>query len=396
MVKPWRPFGRDTLGARKLDPNHSPKQRSTSDEDAIMTGPIKALSWEFVRRLTTTVPLIVSIMMVGPLSIEGLFWVAGLSTAGATIRPLSFHGVYLVLGFLLMAVPLIEAYKVAYPRIFAFPVSNAFIASWMMVVAIVVVVGQELLTHWLYGFMLSDWSYRAIFGNNLSLIGPCQPIFATAVALLMAAYWSLRRFRFRKLLLYGVLINCLIFWIASHYYPRGFGAVAEPWGDFSLLDSLVCVTIIAASWFVTWRGIARERCGDNIGHSFENRVDLLTSRIRTFLFPDGLRTHESPEAAVSWNQWRHCGRAVALAAGSGFGTFLAILVFCVFGSRRGPEGVVLLLFLIPGIIGLLTGSILGMLASPTSRERMTMLLATSPVSDARLARGCFGMPGAPP
>jgi hypothetical protein len=352
-----------------------------------MTGPIKALSWEFIRRLSLTVPLIIPMIILGPSGIDGLFWVAGLPTAGENIPPLSWHCVYLALGFMLIAVPLLEAYKGACHRILAYPVSNAFIATWMMVSAVVAVVGQELLIHWIYSFTLSDWSYLAVFGENSSLVGPCQPIFAMMISMLMAMFWSLRHFKFRKLLVCGVLVNCLIFWIGSHYYPRGFGAGATSWTTLTFFDGAVIAAVIGASWFVTCRGIARERCGDNVEHSFEDRVEVLTVRVRAILFPDGLRDHDSPEAAIVWNQWRQTGRNAALAAGFGLGTLLAILMFSVFGGRRGPEGIVFLLFLIPGIVGFLTGAVLGILAPPSSRERITMFLATSPVSDARLARG---------
>jgi hypothetical protein len=352
-----------------------------------MAGPIKALSWEFVRRLSVSVPMIIPIMIIGPLGIEWLFRVAGLPMAGDNIPPLSWHCVYLALGFLLMAVPLVEAYKGTHQRILAYPVSNAFLATWMMVSAVAAVVGQELLIHWIYGFTLSDWSYLAVFGENSSLVGPCQPIFAMTISMLMAMFWSLRHFKFRKLLVCGVLANYLIFWIGSHYYPHGLMAPALSWVDFTLLDGAVFAAVIAASWFVTWRGIARERCGDNVEHSFENRVEVLTLRIKAMLFPDGLRDHDSPETALAWNQWRQTGRNAALAAGFGFGALLAIPMFSVFGGRRGPEGVVFLLFLVPGMVGFLTGSVLGILAPPSSRERITMFLATSPVSDARLSRG---------
>lgn len=352
-----------------------------------MTGPIKALSWEFVRRLSLSVPLIIPMIILGPSGIEWLFKIAGLPAAGENIAPLSWHCLYLALGFFLMAVPLVEAYKGAHQRILAYPVSNAFIANWMMVSSVVTLVGQELLVHWVYGFTLPDWSYLAVFGENSVLIGPCQPIFAMMISMLVAMFWSLRHFKFRKLLVCGVLIVSLIFWIGSHYYPRGFAAGATSWATLTLVDGAVIATVIAASWFVTWRGIARERCGDNVEHSFENRVDVLTQRIRAILFPDGLRNHDSPETALAWNQWRQTGRSSALAGGVGFGALLAILLFSVFGGRRGPEGVVFLLFLIPALVGFLTGSVLGILAPPSSRERMTMFLATSPVSDARLARG---------
>ncbi len=352
-----------------------------------MTGPIKALSWEFVRRLLLTVPLIISIVLLGPLSVDGLFWLADLPMDAADIPPLSWHCVYLALGFMLMAVPLVEAYKGSCQRMFAFPVSNRFIASWMMISAILVVVGQELLIHCLYGFTLSDWSLRAIFGDNHSVIGPCQAVFATMISMLAAMYWSLKKFSFRKLFVSGVLFFSLTFWIASHYYPYGFAAEAEAWVDLSILDAAVCAVVIAASWVVTRKGIARERCGDNTEHSFEKRIEEISTWIRAIIFPDGVRDHASPETAIAWNQWRHCGRDAALAAGFGFGFLLAILVFSSFGSRRGPEGIVAILFLIPGIVGFLTGSILGILAPPGSRERITMFLATSPLSDTRLARG---------
>ena len=352
-----------------------------------MTGPIKALSWEFVRRLSLTVPLIISILVLGPLSVEGLFWMAALPMGEVGITALSWHCLYLALGFILMATSLVEAYKGSYQRMFAFPVSNSFIASWMMVSAILAVVGQELLIHCLYRFTLSDWSMRAIFGDDHSLIGPCQPVFAMAISTLMAMYWCLRKFSFRKLFVCGVLVNCLGFWIGSHYYRSGFLAEARSWSTFTLLDATVCTAVIVTSWFVTWRGVARERCGDNVEHSFEKRVEVVTNWINTIIFPDGLRTHKSPEAAIAWNQWRHCGRGSALASGFGFGTLLAIMLFSSFGSRRDPEGVVVILLLIPSIVGFLTGSILGILAPPGSRERITMFLATSPLSDKRLARG---------
>jgi len=352
-----------------------------------MTGPIKALSWEFARRLVLTAPLIVSILLLGPLGIEWLFWVADLRMTISDIGALTWHSVYLALGFLLLATPLLEAYKGSHQRMFALPVSNSFIASWMMVSAILAVVGQELLIHSLYGFTLSDWSMLAIFGDNQSVIGPCQPVFATTISMLTAIYWSLKQFSFRKLFVCGVLVCSLIFWIGSHYYPHGLMAPAEAWVEFSILDASICATVIAVSWFVARKGIARERCGDNIEHSFEKRVEEITNWIKAIIFPDGVRDHASPEAAIAWNQWRHCGRDAALAAGFGFGVILAIMLFSVFGSRRGPEGVIVLMFILPGAVGFLTGSILGVLAPPSSRERITMFLATSPMSDARLARG---------
>lgn len=352
-----------------------------------MTGPIKALTWEFVRRLVATAPLIISIILLGPHGVEWLFWVADLPMDEVDIAALTWHCVYLALGFILMATPLVEAYKGSYQRMFAFPVSNQFIASWMMTSAILAVVVQELLVHSLFGFTLSNWSLRAIFGDNQSLIGPCQPIFAVMISMLMAMYWSLRKFSFRKLAVCGVLLSVQIFWFVNHYFPYGFTCQAEAWIEFSILDATICATVIVASWFVTWKGIARERCGDNIGYSLEKRVEEITTWIKSIIFPDGVRDHKSPEAAVAWNEWRRCGRDAALAGGLGFGTFLAILLYCVFGSRQGLEGVVALMFIIPSALGFLSGSVLGVLAPASGRERITMFLATSPMSDARLARG---------
>lgn len=352
-----------------------------------MTGPIKALTWEFCRRMVLTAPLIVGILLLGPLGLECLFWLTSFPMSDADIPALSWHCVYLTLGFILMATPLVEAYKSAHQRMFTFPVSNRTIATWMMISSIVAVVGQELIVHGMYEFMLSDWSMRVIFGKNDSLIGPCQPVFAVTISMLMAMYWSLKRFSFRKLFVCAVLAICLILWIGSHYYPRGFNSSAQPWTSFSVLDAAVCAIVIGGSWSVTRKGIARERCGDNIGYSLENRVETVTVWIKSIIFPDGVRDHDSPESAIAWNQWRHCGRDAALASGLGFGTLLAILLFTVFGSRRGLEGIVALSFLIPGAVGFLTGSVLGILAAPSARERITMFLSTSPMSDANLARG---------
>lgn len=354
-----------------------------------MTGPIKALTWEFIRRLSVTVPFLISVLLLGPLGLEGLFWVADLPMDQAdTMKPLSVHFLYLALGFTLMATPLVEAYKGSCQRIFAFPVSNQFIASWMMVTAIVAVVGQDLLVRWLYGCILSDWSYSGIFGNTRSVIGTSQPVFATLVSMLLAMLWTLKYFKFRKFLVCVALVGLFGYWVISHS-STGFALPKEPWALLTVLDTTICVIVIAASWFVTWRGIARERCGDNVGYSFEIRVQEITARLVAVIFPDGSRTHDSPEAAIAWHEWRWRGRNSALACSIGLGTLLAFMVF-LGGSNRGrnPEvGILLLLFLVPGILGLLTGSVLGVLAPVESREGMTNFLATSPVSDARLARG---------
>lgn len=352
-----------------------------------MTDPIKALSWEFFRRLLVTVPLTLPMMIIGPLGIEGLFWVAGLPMAGELIAALRWQILYLAMGFALMATPLVEAYKGLYQRIMTFPVSNKFIATWMMASAIVAVVGQELLIHWLYGFTLSDWSYRAIFGIQTSLLGPSQPVFATMVSLLMAMFWSLREFRFRKVLVCGLLLGILCFWIGGHYFTYGPSAGMKEWTSLSLSDATICVVVIAASWLVTWRGIARERCGDNVGHSFDDRAVVLSATIEEILFPDRVRIHKSPEAAITWSQWRYCGRNVALGGGFGLGALQGFIAYCVFGSRQAPEGIMTILFLIPGIVGLLTGSVLGSLAPPTNREGITMFLSAAPLSDVRLSRG---------
>ncbi|MFT5326645.1 MAG: hypothetical protein ACI8P0_004522, partial [Planctomycetaceae bacterium] len=246
-----------------------------------MTGPIKALTWEFTRRLSLTVPLLISVLLLGPLGLEGLFWVADLPMDQAdTMKPLSLHFLYLALGFTLMATPLVEAYKGSCQRIFALPVSNQFIASWMMVTAIVAVVGQDLLVRWLYGCILSDWSYSGIFGNTRSVIGTSQPVFATLVSMLLAMLWTLKYFKFRKLLVCVALVGLFGYWVISHS-STGFALPKESWVDFTILDTTVCVAVIAASWLFTCKGIERERCGDNIGFSFENRVDVVTTRCRS-------------------------------------------------------------------------------------------------------------------
>lgn len=352
-----------------------------------MTGPIKALSWEFARRLTATVPLILGILLLGPLSVEGLFRVAGLSMDDAELPPLSWHCVYLSLGFLLMATPLVEAFKGVHQRVFTLPVSNRFLTTWTMTLAATAVVGQELIVHGLYRFLLADWSIRAIFGTGESLIDPCQPVFATMISLLVAMYWSLKRFSFRKLLVCGVSAGCLTIWFASHYYPNGLQGGPRAWIQFSIFDTVICTAVIAGSWVVSLRGIESERCGDNVGHSLEKRVEQLLTRVRPVFFRDRVAEHRSAEFAIAWNQWRHCGRNAALAAGIGFGTILAFLVFNVVGSRKGLEGIVVLLFIIPGVLGFMTGSVLGILAPPSGRERITTFLASVPVSDSRLARG---------
>jgi hypothetical protein len=86
-----------------------------------MSGPIKALSWEFCRRMVLTTPLMISIMLLGPLGVEGLFWVAGLPMSETDFPSLTWHGVYLTLGFILMAIPLVEAYKVLISECSRFP-----------------------------------------------------------------------------------------------------------------------------------------------------------------------------------------------------------------------------------------------------------------------------------
>lgn len=352
-----------------------------------MTGPIRALNWEFSRRLSASLPLILAIMLLGPLGVEGLFRIADLPMDEVEITPLSWHCVYLALGFLLMVTPLVEAFRGVHQRIFALPVSNRFIATWTMTLSIVAVVGQEILIHSLYGLLLSDWSLLAIFGNGQSLTGPCQAVFATMVSMLVAIYWSLKRFSFRRLLLCGAVLASLAWWFAGHYYPDGFAGGPQPWIRFSAVDAAVCAGVIVASWIVSLRGIERERCGENVEYSLEKRVDQLANRIRSLIFSDHIRDYRSAERAIAWNQWRHCGRDAALAAGIGFGTILAVLMFNVQGSRRGLEGIVVLLFIIPGVLGFMTGSVIGILAPPNGRIGISTFLAAAPVTDAGLARG---------
>ncbi|NQV26284.1 MAG: hypothetical protein HQ518_18170 [Rhodopirellula sp.] len=358
-----------------------------------MTGPIKALTWEFMRRVSVTVPFLIPFLIIGPMALEGLFWIAGLNMEIIVFAPLVGHGVYLSIGFMVMAIPLVEAYKGVYQRMYVLPISSTLIASWMMISAIVTVVGQEVLIHWVYGFTLSDWSYVTIFGEHRGVLSTCQPVFATTVCIMTAMFWNMKFFRFRKLLVCVLVWFLYISWIFSRYFPHGFhfpnrlSREPEAWMTLSVTEGVICLSIIAASWVVTYRGIVRDRCGDNIGYSLEKRVEDVTNWIKAIIFPDGVRDHASPEAAIAWNQWRHCGRDAALAAGIGFGTLPAIFLFSSFDSRRGLEGIVVLLFIIPGVVGFLTGSVLGILAPSTARERITMFLATSPVSDARLARG---------
>jgi hypothetical protein len=370
------------------------KELQSLCENNLMTGPVKELTWEFIRRLSMTVPMLIPAMILIPMALEGLFRIVGLQIGVGDIPPLSWHCVYLVLGFMLLAVPLIEAYKGVHQRLYALPISNKVIASWMMISAVVTVVCQEVLVHWLYGFTLSEVSYVAVFGKYQSVLSTCQPIFATAVCIMMAMFWNMKFFRFRKLLVCVFVWILYISWIFSRYFPHGFhfpnrlSREPEAWMTLSVTDCVICLSIIAASWVVTYRGIVRDRCGDNVGHSFLIRAEAFTARLLAIVFPDGSRTHNSPEAAVAWHEWRSRGRDAAVAGVIGLGLLLSMIVFMGGSSRgRNPVVGVMLLLLVPGILGMLVGSVLGVLAPPASRERMTNFLATTPVSDARLARG---------
>ena len=149
----------------------------------------------------------------------------------------------------------------------------------MIISSIVAVVRQELVVHDIHEFMLSAWSMRVIFGEGSSLIGPCQPVFEVMISMLMAMYWSLKRFSFRKLSVCGVLAICLIFSIRSHYTLAESMARQSP-GRASRFSTQQSVQpSIAISWFVTLKGIPCERCGDNIGNTLEKRVEEVTRRV---------------------------------------------------------------------------------------------------------------------
>ena len=113
---------------------------------------------------------------------------------------------YLPLSFILIATPLVKAYKSAHQRIYTLPAANRFIATWMIISSIVAVVGQELVVHGIDEFMLSNWSMRVMFREGGSLMGPCQTsLCSDDLHADGDVIWSMKRFSIQILFVCRVL-----------------------------------------------------------------------------------------------------------------------------------------------------------------------------------------------
>lgn len=353
-----------------------------------MSAVLRVLTWEFLRRIMTSLPLTLPWIVLGPLGVEGLFWLADLSPEDDMLPTMHWHPIYLALGFFLMATPVCEALKGIRRRLFVLPVSNRFIVGWLMSSAMSIILLQELIAHWLCTVLLSKWAQNAIFGDITWLFGPTQPVFAAATMMGITMFWNMEFFRFRKLVLYFAILMVYGWWVGSHYFPNGYHGEPHAWRTLSLLDSGVFVLIGITSWIVAVRSLSRERAGDSACETFDARFQVICDRIVSILFRDDRLAFTTPTEAIRWHEWRGSGREVVLICGACIGGFVGVFLYFMMTrqNRFDIEGAFVITTVFTSMEGFIVGLASTMWNEKNNNLKMRPFMATVPMSDASLSR----------
>ncbi|MCA9084938.1 MAG: hypothetical protein KDA81_12825 [Planctomycetaceae bacterium] len=225
---------------------------------------------------------------------------------------------------------------------------------------------------------------------------PSWPVVTTSLSFAMVAcvgcaslLW-LRSARFYGLPVVLVLWCGCLWWVIRHYFPNGFRQAYVPWTAPSVVDLVVMPTAVLASVFVTIRAYCDFRSGATI-HRWLRFLTMADTGNLSLQFGSG-RTAQtqihmmSPEQAFVSATWRR-GWFMTVAVNGLFGILFAVITFSgIHGGRDRLMGIMVMLPTFAGMLGFATSLIHQTHGWLKQDGRMTTLLATMPVSDARLAR----------
>lgn len=326
----------------------------------------KAMTWEFVRHwwwiLAATVAM-ASMVILRSWALS--FW--GLSFQDSSRQPDNHHLIF-PLGFvasMCAVLPALCETRLGFiHRLYTKPVPTWLMVAWKMMLG-------ALVAALMYVVSASVWN--GLLGADFALIGPAC-FFATGVAVVASAIWSLADFRLWKLAICAAGLILLTVWFSQCYWGGGL------WTQPTIGELLSMSAFVVAAYVFAVFSVARDRCGETRPwpdlQQFYNRVvEVLAIRRSGF---------RSASSAHFWFEWRPRGLAVPGMAA----VFLGLPVLILLCQPYAVEELIEVLLgngLVAGPVlsGLLVGLFIG--DRQKGKRGFDTFVATRPISDSQLA-----------
>lgn len=339
-----------------------------------------ALSWHFARQAVPMLLIMLLAMVLGPLSIKGLFALSHLTTEldflSETHR---FYFNYVPMAFLFFLAVVFTGQDGIRNSVYPMPVSTGGLVAWQLTLAVVVVAAQNLIVVSAYGILFSaDWP----------ILVPTMLMIAGAV-LAHAIVWSLYDISLARLAGCGVVIAAFVGWCAWLHFPGGWKSEPQLLTELTASTWLILVTVVVTSWWAALHMIRKHRCGETrisspSGDVLRKLDDLLLDRFSS----------EQPElangqTALAWHEWRR-GRLISIVVGvamAGIPVFVSCVSINNSRSFKYLEGCVAVTCLLAVATGLVGGQVASAgIWSSSTVGGMTKFLATAPLSDRDIGR----------
>jgi hypothetical protein len=334
-----------------------------------------ALTWHYARQALPMLMFTVLVMIGGPLAMKGLFVLNGLTVEMEFLSETSrLYFNYLPLAFLFYLVGVFSGQQGIRNATYPMPVSTGGLVGWHLVLAIVVIAGQNVVVVSAYRILFSvDWP---IFEPTVLMI--------VGVVLTHAIGWSLYDISLTRFFGCSLVIAAFSGWCAWLHHPDGWNAEPQFLSAFSVSTWLTLAIILIGSWSVAVHVIGKHRCGAtrilSTSDDFLRRVDEL---VLDWFAPDQPE-FSNGHSALAWHEWRR-GRLLSLVIGL---SMAAIPVFtsliALNSSRRFNylEGCVAVTCLLAVATGLVGGQVASVsIWGSTQVGGMSNFLATAPLSD---------------
>jgi hypothetical protein len=254
-------------------------------------------------------------------------------------------------------------------RLYAWPVTTPTLVFWRMLPAMLLVAAQSVFTAALINHL---------FHAAWPLWGPAL-FLAAAVAAVQAVVWSTEKTEWLIPALIAVS-TVLGLWFKSRYGAM-FSQISHYWQTVTLAEVVTMLAVIALSYNIAVRGVARQRRGDTLP-SLEIRA-----RLERLLDPAPAvgRPFRTPAEAQFWFEWRKKGWIMP--ATVLFGLTIGTLWWLI--TNRNAEDLYLAFIAGGGLLsiaGMLGGVILGNVGPNDANQEMSQFQAVRPLTSTDMAR----------
>ena len=291
---------------------------------------VAALTWEYCRRGYRAFLLALSFMIGIPAAVVYLVVLtSGPASFGPEFSTLPLHFNFLTIsffGFGFVAIYAQNGDTLQFPaRLFTLP-----LPAWL-VVGCRILQGMATVS---VLFLLTAMSYELLFDLRWPKLGPAL-FLTTGFVCLQAVIWSMRDFRFWKLLVYVPVGVGIVFWLSRRYAFDDRIETAQFWNHVTLGEFCTMAACAVVAYALAVRGMVRARRGDATG---AERIRQLTDRVADLL-STRRASSESPEHTLLREEWRRNGIVMPIVLGVTTAVVLLVGVIRVMFDQVAPHAV---------------------------------------------------------